>query len=65
MAREKLHDSPAARVAAHRAKHGKVAFSVDLSVEVVDQLKEYLQFKGLTRSACIEKLIVSQLLRKR
>lgn len=65
MAREKLHDSPAARVAAHRAKHGLVAFSVDLPLEVVEGLKEYLKFKGVTRSACIEKLITTQLLRKR
>lgn len=48
-----------------RAKNGKIAIGLDLSEDVVAGLKNYVQFKGLTQDQAIEKLIRTQLLRKR
>ena len=55
----------AARVAAHRERHGVVSFTVDLPRDVVKGIEEYMKFKNITRSAVITKLVRSQLLRKR
>lgn len=65
MGRQRIHESDAARVAAHRAKKQCKVLTVELPDEVWARFNEYLQFKGVTKSAVIEKLITSQLLRKR
>jgi hypothetical protein len=59
------YKTSAERVAAYRARHALVTFTVDLPAEIVDGLNEYLRFKDMTKSAVIAKLIRSQLLRKR
>ena len=48
-----------------RRRAGRVPFTVELPEDLIDQFNEYLRFKDLTRSAVIEKLLRSQLLRKR
>lgn len=48
-----------------RERAGQVVFTVDLPEDLVDLFNEYLRFKDLTKSAVIEKLLRSQLLRKR
>lgn len=63
--RPRVHESDAARVQAHREKHDLVALTVDLPRAVVDEFNEYLKFKDVTKNAVIEKLLRSQLLRKR
>lgn len=65
MARQRLYESNAARVAAHREKHNLVTLSVNIPKEVMEGLNEYMKFKNLTKAEVIEKLIRSQLLRKR
>lgn len=61
----KKYPNDAARVAAHRARHDLVTLSVDVPRDVYDGINEYMQFKDLTKSAVITKLVRSQLLRKR
>ena len=65
MARQKIYASPAARVAAYRERHALVTLSVDVPAELVVQLEAFMKFKNLTKAAVIEKLIRTQLLRKR
>ena len=65
MARPKLYENDAARVAAYRARQNLVTLTVDLPAEVVAGLDEYLNFKGVTKRQVIEKLLRTQLLRKR
>lgn len=65
MPRKRIHADPAARVAAHRKRHQLVTLSVDLPADVVRDLEAFLKFKYLTKAAVIEKLLRSQLLRKR
>ncbi|WP_148264813.1 hypothetical protein [Collimonas fungivorans] len=48
-----------------RERAGRVVFTVDLPEDLVNLFNEYLRFKDLTKSAVIEKLLRSQLLRKR
>lgn len=48
-----------------RERAGRVTFTVELPEDLVDQFNEFLRFKDLTKSAVIEKLLRSQLLRKR
>lgn len=55
----------AERQAAYRARHQLVSVTVELPVELVDELNEYLQFKDTTRNAVFAKLLRTQLLRKR
>jgi hypothetical protein len=57
--------SAAERVRASRERRGLVAVTIDLPADLVDQLNEYLQFKGVTKNEVFAKLIQSQLLRKR
>lgn len=59
------YKNAAERVKAFREKRGLVTLTVDLPAEVVEGLNEYLKFKDLTKNKVIEKLITSQLLRKR
>ena len=65
MPRKKIHASPAARVAAYRERHALVTLSVDVPADLVVQLEAFMRFKNLTKAAVIEKLIRTQLLRKR
>ena len=65
MARERIYASNGERVAAFRSRKNLVAMTVDLPSDVIDGLNEYMKFKGLTKTEVIEKLIRSQLLRKR
>lgn len=55
----------AERQAAYRARNGLVSVTVELPAELVDALNDYLRLKDTTRNAVIEKLLRSQLLRKR
>lgn len=65
MPRKKIHASPAARVQAYRQRHDLVTLSVDVPADLVAQLEEFMKFKNLTKAAVIEKLLRTQLLRKR
>lgn len=65
MPRPKLYENDAARVAAYRARKDLVTLTVDLPAEVVAGLDAYLKFKGVTKREVIEKLLRTQLLRKR
>jgi hypothetical protein len=65
MARKRLYESPAARVAAYRARHDLVTLSVDIPADLASQFADYLKFKNLTKASVIAKLLSSQLLRKR
>lgn len=47
------------------AEHGVSTLTVELPVEVLDGLREYMKFKNMTKNVIIEKLIRQQLLRKR
>lgn len=57
--------TPAERKRLQRERAGRVTFTVELPEDLVDQFNEFLRFKDLTKSEVIEKLIRSQLLRKR
>lgn len=65
MARARIYATDAERVAAHRARQNTVRFSVDLPAELVAEFDAWLAFKDVTKKATIEKLIRTQLLRKR
>lgn len=65
MPRARIHESDAARVAAHRKKHQLVTLSVDVPADVVEGLEDYMRFKNLTKAQVIVKLVRGQLLRKR
>lgn len=65
MPRKRVYENDAARVAAYRARHNLVSFTVDLPADCVDGLAQYMRFKNLTRSEVVTKLIRAQLLRKR
>lgn len=47
------------------AATGVGTLTVELPMDVLDGLNEYLKFKGITKNVVIEKLIRQQLLRKR
>lgn len=63
--RKPVHANAAARVAAFRARNKLVTFSVDLPAHLVEQVEEFMKFKNLTKREVVEKLITTQLLRKR
>lgn len=63
--RKRIYKDDAARVAAFRARKQLVTLSVDIPRDVAEALDRYLQFKDVTKGAVIEKLLRSQLLRKR
>jgi len=65
MSRVRKHQDAAARVRAYRKQNVLVTLTVDLPADLVAGLNEYLRFKDLSKRAVIEKLIRSQLLRKR
>lgn len=57
--------SQAERQRLYRQRHALVPVTVELPADLVEQLAEYLKFKDTTKNAVIEKLLRSQLLRKR
>jgi hypothetical protein len=63
--RKKIYASASEKQAAYRARHGKTSFTINLPTDLIDELRQFLDFKDLTRDECIEKLIRTQLLRKR
>ena len=65
MPRVRKYKDDAARVAAFRKRKQLATLSVDIPRQLADALDQYLQFKDVTKSAVIEKLLRSQLLRKR
>ena len=65
MAREKIYANNAARAKAHRERNNLKQMSVDLPADLVEQFNEWLRFKELSKAAVIEKLLRTQLLRKR
>lgn len=65
MSRPRQYESAAERVAAYRERNRLVTVTLDLPVEVVDGLNDYLRFKDVTKGQVIAKLIRTQLLRKR
>ncbi len=65
MGRPRLYANDAERVKAHRERNGVAAFTVDLPLDVIAAVDDYMKFKDLTKAQVIEKLVRSQLLRKR
>ncbi|MCE5180452.1 MAG: hypothetical protein LLG15_01495 [Betaproteobacteria bacterium] len=65
MSRHKIHENAAARVRAHRERHGLKSFTVELPAETYAGLMGYLQHRGESKTAVIVRLIQTQLLRKR
>ena len=65
MARARIYENDAARVAAYRARNQLVTLSVDVPKDVAEGIEEYMRFKNLTKAAVITKLVRTQLLRKR
>ena len=65
MARKRLYANDAEKAAAHRARHNVVAVTVLLPADLVAELQQWMKFKDLTQGQVIEKLLRSQLLRKR
>lgn len=63
--RPRVHASDAERQKAFRERKGLVRFTVDLPEDVVQGISDYMKFKNLTKTQVIEKLVRSQLLRKR
>ena len=65
MARPRIHVDDAAKVRAHREKHGVTTLTFDIPEDVLVAFNDYLKFKDTTKNAVLVKLIKSQLLRKR
>ena len=65
MARVRVYENSAARVAAYRVRHALVTLSVDIPRDISEAFEAYLKFKNLTKAAVITKLLRDQLLRKR
>lgn len=63
--RPRVHESDAARVQAHRDKHDLATLTVEIPRSLLDDFNAYLKFKDVSKNAVIEKLLRSQLLRKR
>jgi metal-responsive CopG/Arc/MetJ family transcriptional regulator len=65
MGRPRLYADNAARVAANREKNNMKSFSCDLPADLIEQLNQWLADKKRTKRDVLEKLIRTQLLRKR
>lgn len=57
--------SPAERQRNYRCRNGVKSVTIQLSVDVHEKLDEYVRFRNISKAAVIEKLLVSQLFRKR
>lgn len=65
MAREKIYATNADRAKAYRDRKNLKQLSVDLPADLIAQFNEWLKFKNQSKAAVIEKLLRTQLLRKR
>lgn len=65
MGRPRIYENNAAKVAAFRERKQLATLSVVLPPELIAEFEEFLKFKNLTKSEVIEKLLRTQLLRKR
>ena len=63
--RPRKHESDSAKQAAYRERKGLVPFTVNLPQDVIDGINAYMKFKSLTKTEVLEKLIRTQLMRKR
>lgn len=63
--RKPVYADTAARVAAYRARNQLQVLHVELPRELIEQFEEFLKFKDITKREVIEKLLRTQLLRKR
>lgn len=65
MPRARLYATDAEKQAAYRARHNTKTLNVQIPIELMEQLDEYMKFKCLTKAEVITKLLTQQLLRKR
>lgn len=65
MSRPKLYDSPADRQKAYRERKDLKNLCVQIPRELADEFEAWLKFKDRKKSEVIEKLLRTQLLRKR
>lgn len=65
MPRPRIYATDAERVAACRARKNTVRLCVDIPADLAAEFEEFLKFKDVTKNATIEKLLRTQLLRKR
>ncbi|MBC3917107.1 hypothetical protein H8L32_06440 [Undibacterium sp. CY18W] len=65
MPRAKQYENDAERVKAFRERKNLKTLCVQIPADLHQQFEEFLKFKNVTKSQIIEKLIRSQLLRKR
>lgn len=63
--RKRKYESAAERQKAYRERNNLVPLNVSLTAETAKGLEDYLKFKDKTKAEVIEKLIKTQLLRKR
>jgi len=65
MSRPRLYSSDAERQRAYRQRNDLAVLQVQLPRELVSQFEEWLKFKDRSKSEVVEKLLRTQLLRKR
>ncbi len=65
MARPRKYASDAEKQKAYRERNALGTLCVQIPVELIAEFEEWLKFKDKTKSEVIEKLLRSQLLRKR
>ena len=65
MPRPRLYANDAEKQAAYRARNNKKTLKVDIDADLFDAMEQYMKFKDLTKQQVIEKLLTTQLLRKR
>lgn len=63
--RKRKYETAAERQKAYRERNNLVPLNVSLTAETAQGLEDYLRFKDKTKAEVIEKLIKTQLLRKR
>lgn len=63
--RKRKYATDADRQAAFRARSGKASLTITLPPELLEKFNEYLKFKDISKNEVIEKLLTTQLLRKR
>jgi hypothetical protein len=63
--RKRKYANDAEKQAAFRSRSGKSSMTVLLSPELLQAFNEYLKFKNVSKNDVIERLLTTQLLRKR
>lgn len=63
--RPRVHESDAEKMKAYRKRNALVSFTVQLKQDIYDGLEAYRRFKDVSKSEVIERLIKTQLLRRR